>query len=168
MDIRYDVSSDVTNAVDVSVRIANGTQDVAAYAFTGDIGTGITTGTNKLIVWNAGADQDGKAASVQINLIVDDGASLNTFIPPCPVPQTGQTNSYHSGDNGDLKSGVAWPNPRFEMVQINGDNVLVDSLTGLMWEMDFDGSVYGLVAAAWEMAVDECSGSTYAGFSDWR
>ena len=30
-----------------------------------------------------------------------------------PVPQTGQTEFYHSGDDGDLQMGVPWPTPRF-------------------------------------------------------
>ncbi|NIO68244.1 MAG: hypothetical protein GTN71_04110, partial [Anaerolineae bacterium] len=29
-----------------------------------------------------------------------------------PVPKTGQTASYATGDDGDLEKGVAWPTPR--------------------------------------------------------
>ena len=32
---------------------------------------------------------------------------------PSPVPKTGQTASYTSGDNGNLQMGVVWPVPRF-------------------------------------------------------
>ena len=29
------------------------------------------------------------------------------------LPETGQTTSYATGDDGDLKKGMAWPDPRF-------------------------------------------------------
>ncbi len=46
------------------------------------------------------------------------------------LPQTGQTTSYATGDDGDLQEGVAWPTPRFVA---NGDGTLTDQLTGLVW-----------------------------------
>jgi len=49
---------------------------------------------------------------------------------PAPVPRTGQTDSYATGDDGDLKKGVAWPDPRFTD---NGDGSVTDNLTGLVW-----------------------------------
>lgn len=47
-----------------------------------------------------------------------------------PVPRTGQTTSYATGDDGDLQKGVAWPNPRFTD---NDDGTVTDNLTGLIW-----------------------------------
>lgn len=47
------------------------------------------------------------------------------------IPQTGQTTSYAAGDDGAVRTGVAWPNPRFTD---NGDQTITDNLTGLMWE----------------------------------
>jgi len=52
---------------------------------------------------------------------------------PVPVEKTGQTASYATGDDGDLKAGVAWPNPRFTD---NGDGTVKDNLTGLVWLKD--------------------------------
>ena len=49
---------------------------------------------------------------------------------PAPVPKTGQTASYATGDDGDLERGIAWPNPRFTD---NGDGTVTDNLTGLTW-----------------------------------
>ena len=49
---------------------------------------------------------------------------------PAPVPRTGQTVSYRSGDDGDLQPGVAWPSPRFKD---HGNGTVTDRLTGLMW-----------------------------------
>ncbi len=49
---------------------------------------------------------------------------------PARVPKTGQTDSYATGDDGDLEKGVAWPNPRFTD---NSDGTVTDNLTGLIW-----------------------------------
>jgi PKD repeat protein len=46
------------------------------------------------------------------------------------LPQTGQTERYVSGDDGDIRAGVKWPIPRFID---NGDDTITDTLTGLMW-----------------------------------
>ena len=46
------------------------------------------------------------------------------------LPETGQTTSYATGDDGDLKKGMAWPDPRFTD---NGDGTVTDNLTGLVW-----------------------------------
>jgi hypothetical protein len=49
---------------------------------------------------------------------------------PAPVPKTGQTKSYATGDDGDLQKGVTWPNPRFTD---NRDGTVTDNLTRLIW-----------------------------------
>ncbi len=49
---------------------------------------------------------------------------------PAPVEKTGQTTSYETRDDGDLKKGVTWPNPRFTD---NADGTVTDNLTGLIW-----------------------------------
>jgi len=46
------------------------------------------------------------------------------------LPQTGQTTSYATGDDGDLQKGVTLPTPRFTD---NGDGTVTDNLTGLIW-----------------------------------
>jgi hypothetical protein len=51
-------------------------------------------------------------------------------VPPARVEKTGQTTSYGSRDDGKLRKGVAWPNPRFTD---NGDGTVRDNLTGLIW-----------------------------------
>ena len=38
---------------------------------------------------------------------------LTSFAGSVQLPQTGQTTSYATGDDGDLERGVAWPVPRF-------------------------------------------------------
>ncbi|NIO71941.1 MAG: hypothetical protein GTN71_23690, partial [Anaerolineae bacterium] len=41
------------------------------------------------------------------------GVMSGTLAAPAPVPKTGQTTLYTTGDDGDLQKGVAWPTPRF-------------------------------------------------------
>jgi len=60
--------------------------------------------------------------------------------PAAAVAKTGQTICYDNsestiscsgtGQDGDKKVGVAWPNPRFTD---NGDGTVTDKLTGLIW-----------------------------------
>jgi len=52
---------------------------------------------------------------------------------PAPLPKTGQTTSYETGDDGDLQMGVVWPNPRFTD---NADGTITDNLTRLIWLKD--------------------------------
>jgi hypothetical protein len=47
-----------------------------------------------------------------------------------PVPKSGQTTSYATGDDGNLQKGVAWPTPRFTD---NNNGTVTDNLTGLIW-----------------------------------
>jgi len=50
---------------------------------------------------------------------------------PAPVPKTGQTTSYATGDDGDLECGVLWPEPR--IIDPSGFGLMIDKLTGLQW-----------------------------------
>jgi hypothetical protein len=52
-----------------------------------------------------------------------------------PVPRTGQTEVYASGDDGDLQLGVTWPELRFTD---NSDGTVTDNLTGLIWLKNAD------------------------------
>ncbi len=95
------------------------------------------------------------------------------------LPKTGQTAKYSAGDDGDLETGVAWPDPRFS---VSGDCV-TDNLTGLMWTkdanlmktkdpgFDADGAA-GNGAVTWSHALDYVamlnSGAGYCGHTDWR
>lgn len=60
--------------------------------------------------------------------------------PPAPIAQTGQTECYDkdwnqaacsgTGQDGDLRMGIARPTPRFTD---NGNGTVTDNLTGLIW-----------------------------------
>jgi len=80
---------------------------------------------------------------------------------PAPVPQTGQTTSYANGDDGNLKKGIAWPNPRFTD---NDDGTVTDNLTGLIWLKN--ANCFG--TRMWNNALSDCNGLTagYCGLTD--
>ena len=80
---------------------------------------------------------------------------------PAPVPKTGQTTSYQSGDDGTLQKGVALPSPRFT-VQSN-TNCILDNLTGLIWA--YNANQYN--AVTWSNALISATNS-YGGRTDWR
>jgi hypothetical protein len=90
------------------------------------------------------------------------------------LPQTGQTKCYNTagaeiscagtGQDGNLRTGVVWPNPRFSA----SGNCVTDNLTGLMWSRD--GSLAG--TRNWQGALDWVdslnSGGGLCGYTDWR
>ena len=88
---------------------------------------------------------------------------------PAPVPKTGQTTSYATGDDGDLEKGVPWPNPRFTD---NGDGTVTDNLTGLIWLKN--ANCFG--TRTWNDALSDSNGLEHgecgltdgSGQGDWR
>lgn len=60
--------------------------------------------------------------------------------PPAELPVTGQSSCYDTagtviscsgtGQDGDIRAGIAWPVPRFTD---NGNGTVTDNLTGLIW-----------------------------------
>lgn len=113
------------------------------------------------------------------------------------LPQTGQSICYGwgepsypvevpclgSGQDGDIRVGVPWPDPRFLVtycdptgpcpdsgVDCDGDStndVITDALTGLIWARDGGlGGCYG--SCAWGEAIDFANSLTLCGYSDWR
>ena len=85
--------------------------------------------------------------------------------------ETGQKNCYDSagsviactgtGQDGDIRAGVAWPSFRFT---VSGDCV-TDNLTGLMWSQD--ANLPG-TDQNWLQALDYAGNLTLCGYSDWR
>lgn len=77
---------------------------------------------------------------------------------PARVGQTGQTTCYDAagaviacagtGQDGDLRPGVAWPIPRFVD---SGNGTVADMLTGLVWLKD--ANCAALVNASWNDAL---------------
>ena len=76
-----------------------------------------------------------------------------------PVPCTG------TGQDGELKTGRAWPSPRFID---NGDQTETDQLTGLVWSKDANPAG---TARSWQNALDYLKTlniQNFRGHSDWR
>lgn len=95
----------------------------------------------------------------------DDGVTP----PPAPVtsvnlPQTGQTTSYATGDDGNLQKGVAWPSPRFTIGTGAEADCVTDNLTGLMWVKSPDS-----ITRTWSDALTYANGLiSICGYDDWR
>ncbi len=68
------------------------------------------------------------------------------------VEKSGQVTSYSNtgGEDGDLKKGVKWPNPRFED---NGNGTVTDNLTKLIWLKD--ANAFG--SRTWEQALSDAN-----------
>jgi hypothetical protein len=96
----------------------------------------VTTANNK----NGGFSFYGELPDDCTGVLSDGTETGNVTVLNCtpstfaPVPKTGQTTSYDTNnpprDDGALKKGVAWPNPRFTD---NSDGTVTDNLTGLIW-----------------------------------
>ena len=106
-----------------------------------------------------------------------------------PVAKTGQTQTVPyaapAGSDGNLRKGVAWPNPRFTVL---GDtnapvdvrtNCVRDNLTGLMWARNANlaqGTAWSVSGTCtWWTAINvitnsagPVNGANYGGYSDWR
>jgi hypothetical protein len=78
--------------------------------------------------------------------------------------RTGQTDSYATGDDGDLKKGVVWPVPRFVVGTGAESDCVTDNLTGLMWTKD--ANRFG--AKLWVDAISEANSQILCGHDDWR
>jgi len=99
---------------------------------------------------------------------------------PCisaPVPKTGQTTSVVIGDDGNLKFGVTWSDPRFTENYTCGweedavpDGTFTDKLTGLIWTKDAQ-TILGPMS--WFDAITACNNLIYPEipdeeYEDWR
>jgi hypothetical protein len=94
------------------------------------------------------------------------------FAGTVKLPRTGQTKCWDTdgyeipcagtGQDGEIQVGVVWPEPRFTD---NGDDTIIDNLTGLMWTKDayLPGTTMN-----WYQALDFCNNLNLGGYSDWR
>jgi hypothetical protein len=88
---------------------------------------------------------------------------------PARAPKTGQTTSSATGDDGDLKKGVTWPNPRFTD---NNNGTVTDNLTGLIWLKN--ANCFGTktwanaLSSANTLNSGECGLSDGSAEGDWR
>ena len=107
-----------------------------------------------------------------------------------PVPQTGQSVSMQPGDDGDLQTGVVWPDPRFTVNVIEAEDMndnkmcdgseicngtVTDNLTGLVWLQNANcfgtGNWYDAIYNANGLTGDgtsDCGLNDNSQFGDWR
>lgn len=109
------------------------------------------------------------ASIINVSAVPPPGKGKDKKLYPIDIPQTGQTESYATGDDGDLQMGVVWPEPRFTD---NEDGTVTDNLTGLIWQQNFDY----LGAMDWYSACHACNNMADDGqyildgsqIGDWR
>ncbi|MCP4710856.1 MAG: formylglycine-generating enzyme family protein, partial [Planctomycetes bacterium] len=84
VDIYYNLADGDGDACTVWVSISDdgGTSwRVPVDNFSGAVGAGISPGTNKHIVWDAGADMPGKNGSFKVRVWADDGKGPDSMVP---------------------------------------------------------------------------------------
>ena len=83
VDVYYGLSG--TGAMTVSMGVSSdggATYAIAASSFSGDIGSSVTAGSSRHIVWNAGADWNGKVSSqMRFKVTASDAPSGMSLIP---------------------------------------------------------------------------------------
>jgi hypothetical protein len=126
---------------------------------------------------------DSTAVVTDSSLLQNDGCGPVRFSGVIALPATGQRTCYSStgaeipctdtGQDGESRSGVAWPSPRFT-VSI-GDGTVTDHLTGLIWAADSAvpdvGACTGGGVKTWleALAYVNCiNDENYLGHDDWR
>ena len=108
VDITYDVTA-VTPTVVISLRISNdggASYNIPASTLSGAVGSNVTTGTGKVITWNAGVDWKGNYnADMRFEVTADDGV-----IPPTITTQPA-TQTIASGSTATLTVTVSGSSP---------------------------------------------------------
>ena len=100
IDITYDLSDSDGGTVYISAQIFSGTTALPAFSLSGHIGAGVTPGTNKTIVWNAGQDwnrqftNQGKVRIIADDLSVTPPSAGMVYVP---AGFTANSKGTHSG-----------------------------------------------------------------------
>jgi formylglycine-generating enzyme required for sulfatase activity len=103
IDITYDLSDSSSTSIYISAQIFAGTTALPAFSLSGHIGAGVTPGTNKTIVWNAGQDWNRQyTTSGKVRIIADDLSVTPPNAGMVYVPAGFTVGSYgiHSSNSG--------------------------------------------------------------------
>ena len=100
VDISYDLHSTEANVADVALSVSNSLGSVSSSSLSGDVGSGVSTGTTRTIVWDAGADWDGNLDNLTFRILGQDaqGASIETPSGRVAIPAV--VNSGEDPDSG--------------------------------------------------------------------
>ena len=71
-----------------------------------------------------------KVGTEERDVVINNCTPVDITVIEAGVPKTGQTTSFVTGEDGDLRERRAAANPRFID---NGDGTITDNLTGLIW-----------------------------------
>ncbi len=103
VDIYYDVSDADGDALTVEIQVSNDngtTYSVPAFTFTGAVGGGVTSGANRLAVWNAGFDWDGQySAQTRVKVTAHDGLAPPAGMVYVPLGTFSMGSSNSSNPN---------------------------------------------------------------------
>jgi M6 family metalloprotease-like protein len=96
---------------------------------------------------------------------IADTISFTVSFPPF-LATTGQTQSYATGDDGEIQSGIAWPAPRFAAA----GECIQDNLTGLLWTKrgNLPAPPGEWQYLSWGDAIDYAKSLSWCGCSTWR
>ncbi len=110
-------------------------------------------------------DPDLSSANIKdgVNIFGVPG-SAGSVAPRVPLPRTGQTLSYQTGDDGNLQRGKVWPSPRFTAGTGLWTGCVTDNLTGLMWAQNASATNQ----MNWSNAVVYCDNLSLGATNDWR
>jgi hypothetical protein len=100
IDISYGVFSTKTNVVKVSLLVSNGTSVINAPTVSGAVGSGVTTGAVKTIVWNAGSDWNGNVDNLTFRILGQDAQGAGVDTPLGKVRILAGQNSGTDPDSG--------------------------------------------------------------------
>ena len=120
--------------VDPDLASANIRFGMTVYGIAGDTNV-VNTATGDAAAADIASGKKAWVKGVEVS-----GTAVGGVGAPAPVAKTGQTTCYDAGgaviacagtgQDGELRKGVAWPNPRFTD---NGNGTVTDNLTGLIW-----------------------------------
>jgi formylglycine-generating enzyme required for sulfatase activity len=101
IDITYDLADSDGGTVYISAQIFAGTTALPAFSLSGHIGAGVTPGTNKTIVWNAGQDWNRQYTSQgKVRIVADDISVTPPNAGMVYVPAGFSTGNYGSHSSG--------------------------------------------------------------------
>ncbi len=166
VDIRYDLSTTATNPLLVAVTVStNGgnSYDLPATHFTGDVGYGVTAGTNKWIVWEALRDwPDRFSTNVFLHLTVFDGPPGMALIPAGPFVMGDTFGDSYSGTELPLHTNQisAFCMDKWEITKALWDSVYTWAITnGYSFEYGAQGKAanHPAYSMTWYDAVKWCN-----------
>ena len=147
VDIYYDVT-DVDGGTELIQMQVSGdgglTYTIPCVTLSGDVGSGVTLGTNKHIVWNAGVDWNGQfVASTKVRVAASDG----TFPPPPPGMAYIPAGPFQMGDGTSTGTTDELPLRQISLSAFFMDRTEVSNQ---MWlQVQGWATAHGYVMATW-------------------